>query len=205
VLKKSRNIEQVQAVLNGDQAELKKFFDEYFPRLYRFTIERVSGEHEAAREVVQITLSKILLNIHKFRGESTLFTWMCSVCNHEIFDFLKKQSKFQQTIVLQGDTSDLDSLATHNTDSNPARPEDIYGRNQKSILIHKTLDQLPANYGNVLEWKYIEGLSVNQIAARLQVGHSAAQSVLFRARLAFQAKHNNLTKMRVKPKQELSK
>lgn len=47
------------------------------------------------------------------------------------------------------------------------------------------LDRLPVKYGNVLEWKYIEGHSVKEIAARLQIGTEAAQSVLARAKRAF--------------------
>ena len=44
------------------------------------------------------------------------------------------------------------------------------------------LDRLPARYGDVLEWKYIEGRSVEEIGERLGIGQTAAQSVLARAR-----------------------
>ena len=47
------------------------------------------------------------------------------------------------------------------------------------------LDRLPARYGDVLEWKYIEGRSVEEIGQRLGVGQIAAQSQLARARVAF--------------------
>jgi DNA-directed RNA polymerase specialized sigma24 family protein len=39
------------------------------------------------------------------------------------------------------------------------------------------LDRLPAHYGNALEWKYVYGFSVEEIAAKLGVGLDAAQSV----------------------------
>ena len=47
------------------------------------------------------------------------------------------------------------------------------------------LDRLPANYGNALEWKYMEGSSVEEIGERLGIGTIAAQSLLARARVAF--------------------
>ena len=47
------------------------------------------------------------------------------------------------------------------------------------------LDRLPPHYGNALEWKYIQGYSVREIAARLDVSHEAAQSVLARAKRSF--------------------
>jgi DNA-directed RNA polymerase specialized sigma24 family protein len=37
----------------------------------------------------------------------------------------------------------------------------------------------------VLEWKYIQGLGVDEIALRLGLGYKAAESLLTRARNAF--------------------
>ena len=52
-------------------------------------------------------------------------------------------------------------------------------------IVEATLDSLPGRYGEVLEWKYIDGLSVAEIASRLDVGAKAAESLLTRAREAF--------------------
>jgi RNA polymerase sigma-70 factor (ECF subfamily) len=52
-------------------------------------------------------------------------------------------------------------------------------------LIQAALDGLPHHYGDVLEWKYVDGLSVQEIAARLAIGPKAAESCLTRARGAF--------------------
>ena len=51
--------------------------------------------------------------------------------------------------------------------------------------MQSVLDRLPARYGDVLEWKYIEGRSVEEIGELLGIGQIAAQSVLARARVAF--------------------
>ena len=48
-----------------------------------------------------------------------------------------------------------------------------------------TLDCLPERYGDALEWKYIQELSVHEIATRLKVTPKAAESLLSRAREAF--------------------
>lgn len=177
---------RAQELLAGTNADSKLFFDEFFPRLYRFAINRLSGDHEATREVVQNSLSKILLNLNKFRGDSSLFTWMCSICGNEISDFLKKQTRYRQSIVLEGDLAEFQTVDSDATHAALDQPDDIYGRDQNALAIHQALDSLPAMYGNVLEWKYIEGLSVNEMSARLGISHVATQSVLYRARMAFQ-------------------
>ena len=81
-----------------------------------------------------------------------------------------------------GDISDeiewLSSLAGED-------PESTLRRQELSGLVHVTLDHLPSRYADVLEWKYIQDLSVSEIAARLGLGYKAAESVLSRARSAF--------------------
>ena len=47
------------------------------------------------------------------------------------------------------------------------------------------MDALPDHYAEILERKYIDGLSVKEIADRMQIGAKAAESLLTRARKAF--------------------
>ena len=75
----------------------------------------------------------------------------------------------------------LESLAAPVSDE----PETGVWRDQVHRIVEATLDSLPGRYGEVLEWKYIDGLSVAEIAARLDVGAKAAESLLTRAREAF--------------------
>jgi len=53
-----------------------------------------------------------------------------------------------------------------------------------------TLDLLPGNYSDALEWKYIDGLSVVEIAERLRLSYKAAESLLTRARQAFREQYS---------------
>jgi RNA polymerase sigma-70 factor (ECF subfamily) len=60
-------------------------------------------------------------------------------------------------------------------------------------LIQVALDQLPTHYGDALEWKYVYGFSVDEIAEKLGIGFEAAQSLLARAKRAFQEIYGALT------------
>ena len=64
-------------------------------------------------------------------------------------------------------------------------PERHYKRVELLRLIQVALDRLPPQYGDVLEWKYIEGHSVKEISARLDIGNEATQSLIARAKRAF--------------------
>ena len=50
-------------------------------------------------------------------------------------------------------------------------------REQRARHIQVALDRLPPRYGDALEWKYVEGFSAQEIAARLNIGLEAANSL----------------------------
>ena len=72
-------------------------------------------------------------------------------------------------------------------------PERHYRRVELLRLIQVALDKLPPRYGDVLEWKYIEGHSVKEISKRLNMGDEATQSLLARAKRAFADVYSSLT------------
>lgn len=172
-------------LLAGDESAFNRFFDDNFARLYRFAMTRMSNDREAAREVVMTTLSRAVQRMHTYRAESAMFTWLCAICRNEVSDWLRRQGRYRDHIVLVEDYPEIqaaiDSLEAPGDDS----PERQYQRTESIRLIQVTLDRLPPKYGNVLEWKYVEGYSVKEIAARLDIGVEATQSLIARAKRAF--------------------
>ena len=172
-------------LLNGDQRTFDRFFDENFARLYRFALTRLNGDVDGATELAQLTMTKAIRKLSTYRAESQLFTWLCAICRNEISDWLRKQGRYREHIVLTEDYPEVratvDSFATAVEDG----PEASYRRTEAGRLIQVALDRLPPKYGDVLEWKYVEGYSVKEIAARLDIGAEAAQSLIARAKRAF--------------------
>jgi len=179
-------------LLAHDEQAFDAFFNDNFARLYRFALTRLSDDPDGTREVVQITLTKAIRKLHTYRGEAALFTWLCAICRNETSDWLAKQGRYREHIVLTEDIPEImaavDSYQAPQEDS----PERQAERMEGLRLIQVALDRLPAKYGNVLEWKYIEGYSLNEIAEKLQLGHEATQSLLARAKRAFSDVYSSL-------------
>jgi RNA polymerase sigma-70 factor (ECF subfamily) len=175
----------VKRLLARDVKAFTVFFDGYFPRLYRFARTRLNDDPEITKEIVHVTLTKAIRKLASYRGEAAFFTWLCTICRNEINDHLARVVREREHFVLTEDLPDVraavDALAAPATDE----PEDNFRRLETTRLIQVALDRLPTNYGNALEWKYIYGFSVEEIAAKLGVGLDAAQSVLARAKRAF--------------------
>lgn len=177
--------DSIAAMLRGDERAFQEFFVEYFPRLYRFARVRVRGDCEDAKEIAQATLVKAMRHLSQYRGEAALFTWLCSICRREISDYLDARRREAGRLVYADDSKELRAAL----DAAPARsgdePAHGYDVDETRRLIRETMDKLPLRYGDLLELKYVEGRSLEEIAKELAIGETAAQSRLARARVAF--------------------
>jgi RNA polymerase sigma-70 factor (ECF subfamily) len=131
--------------------------------------------------------------MHTYRAESALFTWLCAICRNEISDWLSRQGRYRDHIVLVEDYPEIQAAVDSFQAPLEGSPEKHYQRVEALRLIQVALDRLPAKYGNVLEWKYVEGHSVKEISARLEIGTEATQSLLARAKRAFADVYTALT------------
>lgn len=174
-----------QRLLAGDRQAFDRFFDDNFARLYRFALARLRGDTAAAEEVAQETMSRAIRKLATYRAESAMFTWLCAICRNEMSDWLRKQGRYREHIVLIEDFPEVQAAVDSYSAPAEGGPEADYQRVEAMRLIQVALDRLPPKYGDVLEWKYVEGYSVREIAARLDIGQEAAQSLIARAKRAF--------------------
>lgn len=154
------------------------------PVLYRFVTARLGPDRETVTELVQSTLCKVFENLRRYRGEASLVTWACGICRFQIFALYRQRKRSPQQVELMEETAEIRG-ALESLSGEPRDPEERLRREQLVRLVHLTLDHLPRRYSQALDWKYNEGLSVQEIADRLEVSAKAAESVLSRARAAF--------------------
>lgn len=183
----------VKQLLANDEQAFDRFFSDNFARLYRFALTRLPDDPDGTREVVQIALTKAIAKLHTYRGESALFTWLCAITRNEMSDWLARQGRYRQHIVLTEDFPEIQAAVDSFQAPQSDNPEQNYQRAELVRLIQVALDRLPPKYGNVLEWKYIEGYSVNEIAVKLELGNEATQSLLARAKRAFSDVYGSLS------------
>ena len=174
--------ELVRRMLGGDERAFDEFFDAYFPRLFRFAVLRLRDQ-DAAEDLVQNSLIAAVRNLGSWRGEATLFTWLCTICRREISAWEKRTSRHVIVSLAEDDPglrAALDSIGAA-----ADAPDAGLARADTGRIVQLALDHLPPRYSRALEWKYLEDLSVDDIAGRLQCTPKAAESLLTRARNAF--------------------
>jgi DNA-directed RNA polymerase specialized sigma24 family protein len=76
----------VRALEAGDARRFDAFFDEIFPRLHRVILTRARGDAGIARDVCQKALVRAMDDLGRYRGETSLFTWICRFANDALGD-----------------------------------------------------------------------------------------------------------------------
>ena len=180
-------------MLAGDDPAFDEFFEGHFPGLYRFAMTRLNHDEDAAEEVAQATICKAITKLATYRGEAALFTWLCTFCRHEISAYYRRNKMQARHVNLIEDTPEI-RAALESSSGMLEGPEAALDRAEIGRLVQVALDQLPSHYGSALEWKYLEGSSVKEIATRLQLSPKAAESLLTRAREAFRDGFTTLTR-----------
>lgn len=182
----------VRRMLAGEERAFEEFFEDFFPRLYRFALPRVRHDADQAEEVAQATLCLAISKLATYRGEAALFTWLCTICRREISACYRKHGGRVQPVLPEDSPevrASLDSLAA----ALSQQPDSQLLRAEAARLVQVTLDLLPRWYASALEMKYLKELPVKEIAARLNLGPKAAESLLTRARQAFREGFSTLS------------
>lgn len=179
-------------ICDMDREKLKEqlLSGEYRQRLMKLVARKV-GDWQDVEEIVQDSLISALDSLAGFKGEASLFTWLGGIARHEIADFYRRK-KIKQIVFSK--LPFLEKLV-----SEALGPELAYQELETKRKILKTLKNLSEGYREILRLKYIDDLSMRQIARKLDITIKAVESRLSRARLAFQKEYA------VRPEEKIEK
>lgn len=131
----------------------KRLVSEYKERLY-WHIRKLVLDHDDANDVVQNTFIKIHLNIDKFKGNSSLYTWMYRIATNEALNFINsKASKMglqnQEWIEAKAESLMADSF---------------FDGDKAAYLLQKAVARLPEKQRIVFNMKYFDNLTYDVIS-----------------------------------------
>lgn len=138
---------------------------QYQERLY-WHIRRMVTEHEDANDVIQNTFVKVYRSIHRFKGESKLYTWLYRIATNESITFLKKRQR-KSTESLDSEDSFLE---------NQLEAESYYDGEQAKILLEQALLILPEKQRAVFTMRYYEELSYKDMSEILETSVGALKA-----------------------------
>jgi RNA polymerase sigma-70 factor (ECF subfamily) len=141
------------------------------------------GDRDEALDLSQEVFLRVFRTIHRFRGQSTLRTW--------IYRIAVNQARNRHRFWRRRHRNDQVSLDTHIATYGEfpstlglSRPDRVFEQKQLGARLQEALDRLPFEQRTVIVLREIDGLSYEEIAYSLGVAIGTVKSRLTRARQA---------------------
>lgn len=163
------------AVLAGDVQAWQALYAGACAALYAYALWRCGGRADAADDVVQETWLIAVRRIKQFAPDRAAFSdWLRGIAANIVRNLLRMRRRRAPPAVLNGDVA------------HPGCDSDMAER------IAEALAALPDHYEFVLRAKYVDRLTVAEIATLQSESVKAIESLLGRARQAFRKEFGDL-------------
>ena len=157
------------AVLAGDQSAWRTLYDGAFAELWSYVLWRCAGWHSIAEEITQDVWLVAVRRIADFEpARGPFVAWLRGIAANRLRDHFRTARRHR---VIQGDFAE------------PS--QDDREQREQAELIAAALAELPERSEAVLRAKYLDQMSVEQIAGDWGETPKAIESLLTRARQAF--------------------
>lgn len=157
-------VEQLKSETHKEQA-FRKLITLYKERLY-WHIRNIVKSHDDTDDVLQNTFIKIFKNIHSFKGDSKLYSWMYRIATNESITFINQNAKRLQTT-----SEEVQFLAINNLSS------DVYFEgNEIQLKLQKAIASLPEKQQLVFNMKYFQELKYSEMSEILETSEGALKA-----------------------------
>lgn len=181
----------VQGRRTGTRSDVKPSNGSVFDRIYRDNVDliyrfanRLCGETEAAKDLVQETFLNAYRGFKEFRGDAQVSTWLYTIASRACLRMRRKR-KGEPARELSLDefipTSEGELRLQIPMDG--LTPEEALQNKELRHALDHAIAALPKKYRMVLILRDMEGLSAKEVGTIMGLNERAVKSRLHRARL----------------------
>jgi RNA polymerase sigma-70 factor (ECF subfamily) len=153
----------------GDQVAGGALLRSYFPVLYRFFANKVSGDVD---DLVQQTMESLFAGRDRFENRCSFRSYLLSIARFQLYEYVRRRSRTNSKI-------EYDTVTAF--DLSPS-PSTLAAANAERQLLLEALRRIPINFQIALELHYWEDLSGPELAEALGVPVDTAYSRIRKAR-----------------------
>ena len=177
--------ELVRRAQAGELEAFEALTGRHEQRVYALAMRMLRQEQDA-EDVTQQTFLSVLENLEGFRGEASFSTWVLRIASHAALKIIRKR-KGLNTVSLEEATEpsgDFNSIPHPEFIADWRQsPEHLVERNEVRRLLDDALTRLDEKHRLVFLLRDVEGLSIQETAAALDLSEANVKVRLLRARL----------------------
>lgn len=155
--------------------DFEEIYVRYQTRIYSF-LYRLCGDVHLAEELTQETFYRAFVSFEKYKGNSSMFTWLAAIAKYTYFGYLKKEKQSREVIRLDDVVTFFMEQEGHDT------VESRMLRKEVTKKVREVLLELPQKNLEVVALRIYAELSFKQVAEAMGISESSAKVLYFRAK-----------------------
>jgi len=172
--------ELLRAAQRGSETAWETLYRRYLPGVWRYVCTRLRGNLHAAEDVLSETFLAAVEGLNKLDVDGRpLYPWLVGIAKNKVADYWRRANRSGVDPGGPG-AEPLDAV-------DPACPHLGLVASENRMLVARAMARLSDEERLILEWKYVDELSVRQIARRMSRTQKAVENLLYRARNSLRA------------------
>ena len=173
---RERILKEIRSAKSGNQSAFSYLLDVFWNDVYLYQLKRLGNEYEAEDISIE-TFSKAFGRIETFDEEYSFSTWLITISKNLQIDKSRKKRISVKTQTADGYEEQVRRVA----DQTPS-PEDKLITEQHLDQLLRYIKQLKPHYQEVINLRYFQEMSYNEIAEQLEEPLNNVKVRLLRAR-----------------------
>jgi RNA polymerase sigma-70 factor (ECF subfamily) len=178
--KAQKDLELVEAAVSGDQLAYAELMDRYRDSIYFMMLKMVKNSDDADDLTIE-AFGKAFNRIKQYSPNYAFSTWLFKIASNNCIDFIRKK-RIKVTSMDVGITNSDGEKMYIDAKSNTKDPEETVMHKQKVMHMRDLVSKLKPRYRVLVEKRYFEELSYEEIATELDLPLGTVKAQLFRAR-----------------------
>lgn len=163
----------------GDKQAFTELVNLYKDKIFNLSYRMLGNTHEA-EDISQDTFLKVFTNIEKYDEQYKFSTWIYRIATNLCIDRIRKK---KADFSLDNNWNEEDGMDWYSRLSNEnMTPEEEVIINERDQKIQKAILELPPKYRVIMNLRYMEELSIQEISDVVNLSISTVKTRLHRGR-----------------------
>ena len=178
--KAQEDLQLVALAQKGDQNAYSKLLERYRESVY-FTMLKMVKNNDDAEDLTIEAFGKAFNRIHQYSPNFAFSTWLFKIASNNCIDFIRKK-RIKVTSMDTGRTNQDGEIVYIDASADVLDPAESMMQKQKVNAMREVVSKLKPRYRELIELRYFQELSYEEIAEELDLPLGTVKAQLFRAR-----------------------
>ena len=171
----------IRAALDkGDQKAYAELMERYRDSIYFMLLKMVNNKDDADDLTIE-AFGKAFKRLSQYAPTYAFSTWLFKIATNNCIDFIRRKKMVVYSIDKKFENEDGGQISVE-IKAADLNPEETMVKKQKVLMMRNVVEKLKPRYKQLVEMRYFEELSYEEIAEQLNLPLGTVKAQLFRAR-----------------------